>query len=97
MMYIPDGIIFACFLLGTAGVTGTAITWLKNPQGVSKFSLGVALAGIITSRLLGFTVEEILLLCLPIIIGCSILTGSMLRRTEFGSMHQEEKARLIEV
>jgi hypothetical protein len=94
-LYIPDGIVFALFLFGAAGLTSTTITWLKNSRCWNRFSLGMALAGVVASGMLGFSVEETILVCLPLIIGCSILCSSVLGWKATGSMHQEENVQLM--
>jgi hypothetical protein len=81
--------IFTLFILGCAGLIGTTITWLKM-RTLDKFAFGVAYPLFIASWMLGFGAEEIILVCLPIIISCSILCSSVLGQEEVGSMHQEK-------
>lgn len=86
---VPNEMIFVLFVLGCAGLIGTTITWLKM-RTLDKFAFGVAYPLFIASWVLGFGAEEIILVCLPIIIGCSILCSSVLGRKEARSMDQEK-------
>jgi hypothetical protein len=52
---IPSGMIFGVFLIGTAGLTGTTIAWLRNDQRLDRIALGVVLASIIASWIVGFS------------------------------------------
>jgi len=86
----PNGIIFAFFLLGTAGLTGTTAKWMRT-QNRARLALGLTLSGATASWMLGFSAEEVVVVCLPLIIGCSILCSSVLGWREIVSMHQGEK------
>jgi len=68
----PDGIIFVFFLLGAAGLTGTTITWLRNSQKLNRFAIAVGVTLLIASWIVGFSADELVLVCLPLIISCSI-------------------------
>jgi hypothetical protein len=90
----PNAIIFASFLLATAGLTSTTIMWLKNSQRLDSFAFSVVLASVIASWMVGFSAEELVLVCLPLIIGSSILFSCV-----FGCkkpvMVEREKAQLM--
>jgi hypothetical protein len=60
------------------------------------FQLVLALTGLIASGMVGFSLEEIVLVCLPTISGCSILFSSVVGRKQVGHVHQEEKVLLSE-
>ena len=90
MEKVSNEIIFALFLLGTAGLTGTTITCLRRSHQTAVAS-GLILAGVIASWILRFGAEEIVLAGLPIIIGSSILCSSMLGRKNVGLMNQAKK------
>jgi hypothetical protein len=92
MMDTPSGIIFAFFLLGIAGLTGTTIAWLRNSPRLDRIALGVVLASIIASWVVGFNAEELVLVCLPLIMGCSIFCscvfiGRKAQRKECKTVH----------
>jgi hypothetical protein len=89
---MPEGIIFAFFLLGTAGLTGTTVAWMRARNHVRLPTLGLTLAGAIASWVLGFSVEEVVLVCLPLVIGCSILCSSVPVLKRIDSAEKDEKA-----
>lgn len=91
---IPNDIIFAFFLLGTASLTGTTITWLRT-QNRAGLAFSLTLAGAIVSWILGFGAEEIILVCLPIIISCSILCSCMFGWKKTVFVERDEKERLL--
>jgi hypothetical protein len=100
MLDIPNGILFAFFLVGTAGLTGATIasvTHCDTSANMFAFQLVMALAGLIASGMVGFSLEEIILVCLPTIIGCSILSSSVFGHKQVGHVHQEERVLLSEV
>jgi hypothetical protein len=80
MMDTPSGIIFAFFLIGTAGLTGSTIAWLRNVQRLDGFALSVGVTSIIGSWIVGFSAEELVLVCLPLIVSCSILCSYVFGR-----------------
>jgi hypothetical protein len=93
MLGIPNGILFAFFLVGTAGLTGATIASVTHRHTSAKIfalQLVLALAGLIASGMVGFSLEEIVLDCFPIIIGCSILSSSVAGRRKVAYMHQEK-------
>lgn len=93
MLGIPNGILFAFFLVGTAGLTGATIATVRHRDTSAKlfaFQLVLALAGLIASGMVGFSLEEIVLVCLPTIISCSILSSSVVGRKQAGHVHQEK-------
>jgi hypothetical protein len=55
----------------------------------------LALAGTVVSSILGFSAEEIILVCLPLILGFSILCGSMLQGKKVELAERDEKAGMI--
>lgn len=90
---IPNGILFAFFLVGTAGLTGATIaTMTHRDASTNMFALQLvlALAGLIASGIVGFSLEEIVLVCLPIIIGCSILSSSVAGHNNVAHLQQEK-------
>lgn len=97
MLGIPNGILFAFFLVGAAGLTGATIATVTHRDASANtfaLQLVLALAGLIASGVAGFSLEEIILVCLPTIIGCSILSSSMVGRKQVGHVQQEEKVLL---
>jgi hypothetical protein len=93
MLGIPNGILFAFFLAGTAGLTGATIASVTHRHtSANLFALQfvLALAGLIASGMVGFSLEEIVLVCLPNIIGCSILSSSVAGRKQVAYVHQEK-------
>ena len=94
---VANEMIFALFLLGTAGLTGTTITWLARSQRETGLAFGLTLVGFIASWILGFSAEEIFLVCLPIIVGCSIFCSSMFGPKKFVLVEAEEKGEFMSV
>lgn len=93
MLGIPNGILFAFFLVGTAGLTGATIATMTHRDTSAKlfaFQLVLVLAGLIASGMVGFSLEEIVLVCLPTTIGCSILSSYVTGRKQVAHMHQEK-------
>jgi CHASE2 domain-containing sensor protein len=89
--------IFAIFVLATAGLTGALISQLKRWQDHSKIAVGLTCAGLLASGILGFNTEELVLVCLPLILGCLVLSNSVLGRKKVESMYQDEKVQASEV
>jgi hypothetical protein len=93
MLGVPNGIVFAFFLVGTAGLTGAtfaSVTHCNTSANMFALQLVLALAGLIASGMVGFSMEEIVLVCLPIIIGCSILSSSVAGRKQVAHEYQEK-------
>ncbi|KAE9376089.1 hypothetical protein N431DRAFT_333382 [Stipitochalara longipes BDJ] len=92
---IPNELIFVSFVLGTAGLTGITVAWLRARNEIRLPTFGLTIAGALASWMLGFSVEEIILVCLPLILGCSILCSSVLLWKKARSAEKEEKIELI--
>lgn len=78
---IPNGVIFALFLLATASFTGTTFAWAVNrAQSPCAKALGcfLAIAGMGIWMITGVNPEEAVLVCFPLSVGFGIFISSML-------------------
>ena len=75
---IPDGVIFTVFAFATAILTASSFSWMtNNTQNPRAKSLGWAVAVMISVAWLfaAVTIEEFLLVCLPLSVGFGILSS----------------------
>ena len=96
-LVIPDGFIFAFFVLSSAGLTSASIVHMNTSRRQSRLALTLTFVGLLASGILGFNTEELTLVCLPLIIGCLMLCSSVLEGKKAESRDQNEKAQLSEV
>jgi hypothetical protein len=96
---IPNGAIFALFLLATAIFTGTTVAWgVNQAQSPCAKALGcfVTMAGMGLGMIAGVNPEEAVLVCFPLSAGFGILISSMLLGRKV-SHKVDEKMQLCEV
>jgi hypothetical protein len=75
---VPNGVIFAVFIFATAILTGTTFAWMTNKTqkpGAKAFGWAVAAILSVSWMFAAVTIEEFLLVCLPLGVGFGILSS----------------------
>jgi hypothetical protein len=78
---VPDGVIFAILVFAAAVFTGTTFAWVTNKtQNTRAKALGWAVAAIQFALWMfaAVTIEEFLLVCVPLSVGFGILSSCFL-------------------